>query len=606
VSAIAAIFALPVAGAVILFSLRTRLTRTLLAQPSEERWHEAPTPVVGGLGIVAGLLAGAGGALAVGAIEPTAELVGILAGCLILFAAGLLDDAFSLRPATKIAAQVAATLVVLASGVRVEIVDNDALGFLIALVWFVGMTNAFNLLDNMDALAATLAAVAATYFAIDAAFVHPNSTVLVLSLSLVFACIGFLPFNLGRQRPRAVFMGDSGSQVLGFALAAFGIASTWAVAGSTFASVLVPIVVLGVPILDTGLVAVMRLREGRPIHRGGRDHTSHRLVYRGLSELTAVGVLAAIALALGATSLAYGLLDSFGVTLVGVLVTFTLLVQFVSYLAEVERGPAAATALARRPLLQRIVVNPRRLLETLLDFALVTAAFLAAYLIGVGRHGTAFQRELLVLTLPAVVAARYLAFVLFGLYRRVWRYAGARDAAAIVAAIGVSEFAAMAPVLAMNEFGEFPLTVFAVDFVLCTVLIGASRFAEHAIGGLLAGLHERSRVRRTLIVGAGRGGRSLLRDLRETPGEQVVGFVDDDPALRGRRLQGALVLGGCESIETILARARPERVFVTIPDAPHERLDAIVQACAEAGIFCRFVRRQLDLDPDVVLRAVAE
>jgi FlaA1/EpsC-like NDP-sugar epimerase len=320
----------------------------------------------------------------------------------------------------------------------------------------------------------------------------------------------------------------------------------------------------------------------------------------------AAGVLAAIALALGATSLAYAVADNFGITLVGVLVTFAMLVQFVSYLAEVERSPASATALARRPLLQRVVVSPRRLLEMLLDFALVSAAFLGAYVITVGPSGTDFERELLALTLPAVVAARYLAFVLFGLYRRIWRYAGARDAAAIVTAVGVSEIAALAPVLAMDEFGEFPLTVFVVDFALCTTLIGVSRFAEHAIGGLLASLHERSRLRRTLIVGAGRGGRSLLRELRETPGEHVVGFVDDDPTLRGRRLQGALVLGGCEAMEWILSRSRPDRVFVTIPDAPHARLDPVVQACAQAGVPCRFVRRQLDLDPKTVLGAVAE
>ncbi len=606
VSAVAAIFALPVAAGVISISLRTPLGRRLVALPSDERWHEAPTPLTGGFGIIAGLAAGAAAAVATGAIEPSSELYGILGGCMILFVAGLADDAFSLRPIVKIAAQVAAVAVVLASGMRVEIVDNDALGLAIALVWFVGMTNAFNLLDNMDALAATLAVVAATFFAIDALAVHENPTVAALSLSLLFACLGFLPFNVGRRGPSAVFMGDSGSQVVGFALAAFGIASTWAVAGSTFASILVPIVVLGVPILDTGLVAVMRLWEGRPILRGGRDHTSHRLVYRGLSESTAVAVLTAIAVALGATSLAYGLLDNSGLALVGVLVTFVLLVQFVSYLAEVERSPYAAEAIAERPLLLRIVVSPRRLVEVLLDFALVCAAFVGAYLLQVGPNGTSFERDLLVLSLPAVVAARYLGFILFGLYRRVWRYAGARDGAAIVGAVGASEIAAMAPVLALNELGHFPLSVFLVDFLLCSLLVGGARFAEHAFGGLLPSLIERSHVHRTLIVGAGRGGRSLLRELRETPGQQVVGFVDDDPALRGRRLQGSPVIGGCAAIERVLARTRPDAVLVTIPDAPLDRLDAIVRACKDAGVICRFVRRQLDLEPGAVLGAVVE
>ena len=111
---------------------------------------------------------------------------------------------------------------------------------------------------------------------------------LALALALALACAGFLPFNL-RPRGRArVFMGDSGSQVLGFALAALGLASSWKVAGTTVATLLLPLLVLAVPILDTTLVTIVRLLEGRPIYQGGRDHTSHRLVYHGLSEKRAV------------------------------------------------------------------------------------------------------------------------------------------------------------------------------------------------------------------------------------------------------------------------------------------------------------------------------
>jgi FlaA1/EpsC-like NDP-sugar epimerase len=111
---------------------------------------------------------------------------------------------------------------------------------------------------------------------------------------------------------------------------------------------------------------------------------------------------------------------------------------------------------------------------------------------------------------------------------------------------------------------------------------------------------------RTLIVGAGRAGRSLLRELRETPGEQVVGFVDDDARLRGRRLQGVPVLGGVHEVARVLENARPATVFVTIPNAPRERLDLVVEECARADVPCRFVRRETDLDPRVVLGAAAE
>src|SRR5205085_12692871 len=226
----------------------------------------------GGVGLFAGLVAGVALAVAVGAVHGSETLWGVLGGCGLLFAAGLADDLFTFPPLAKLGAQIGAAAIVLSTGLKVQIVSNDVLGIAIALVWLVGMTNAFNLLDNMDGLAATLAGIAAAFFAIDATTQHPNRLVLVLALGLAFACAGFLPFNLRPGRPAAVFMGDSGSQVLGFTLAALGLATSWKVAESTIATLLIPLLVLAVPILDTALVTIVRLVEGRPVYRGGRDH----------------------------------------------------------------------------------------------------------------------------------------------------------------------------------------------------------------------------------------------------------------------------------------------------------------------------------------------
>ena len=219
----------------------------------------------------------------------------------------------------------------------------------------------------MDGLAATLAAIAAGYFAIDAATVHENDLVLVLALSLAFACLGFLPFNVRPGRPAAIFMGDAGSQVLGFVLACLGLLASWNVAGTTVATLLLPILVLAVPILDTALVTIVRLLEGRPISQGGRDHTSHRIVYRGLSERRALVLLALVSAALGATSLTYTVLDDAWIATVGVLLSFALLVQFASFIGEVERRPDSATRLGRT-----LVVHRQRFVEVLVDFALIT------------------------------------------------------------------------------------------------------------------------------------------------------------------------------------------------------------------------------------------
>ena len=601
---LAAIAALPAAAAAIWLLLHTPLATRLGATPREDRWHERTTPALGGIGIFAGILTGFWVAVAVGAAPASRELVAILGGCAILFVAGLLDDLFSLGPIPKLAAQIAAACLVIFNGLTISgLISNDFLAGVVALVWLVGMTNAFNLLDNMDGLAATLAAIAAVFFAIDAVEVHKSHGVLALSLALALACAGFLPFNLRYGKSAAVFMGDSGSQVLGFLLAALGLTASWKVAGTTVATLLLPILILAVPILDTTLVTVVRLLDGRPVYQGGRDHTSHRLVYHGLSEKRAVVLLAVISAALGTTSLFYSVLDNAWVTLIGVLLTFALLVQFASVLSDVERSPGFV---ADRGWLRTFVANPRRLVESLVDFALITASFALAYYLRLQGSGVAYQRHILAVSIAVVVAARYLAFIPFGLYRGVWRYAGARDAASIVAAVVVSEVVAYLILDATQTWGPFPRSVFIIDALICTVLIGASRFWERAFVRGVSSLTGRAKRHRTMIVGAGRGGRSLLRELRETPGEQVVGFVDDDPRLSRRRLQGVPVLGDTSEIEQILSKARPDTVLVTIPDAPRERLGLVVDACALAQLPCRFVRRHTDLDPDIALRATVD
>jgi UDP-GlcNAc:undecaprenyl-phosphate GlcNAc-1-phosphate transferase len=615
-AAAASLLAFPVCALTLAVVLRTPLARLVVSAPRADRWNPEATPQIGGVGIFAGLAFGIAAATYLGALQTPLQLsapaiqqmLGIVAGCSVLFVFGLLDDAFHLPPVAKLAGQFGAVALALWGGLRFTPVDNHWVGIAIAVVWLVGITNAFNLLDNMDGLAASLGAIAAAFFAIDAWWIHPSRPVLVLALAIFGACVAFLPFNVWPGRNAAVFMGDSGSQLLGFALAAAGLASTSTsrVAETTIATLILPLLVLAVPILDTTLVMVVRLLEGRPIYQGGRDHTSHRLVLRGLTERRAVVLLAVFSILLGGTSLAYMVIHDSKITAVGVLLTFALLVQFGSFLGDIEQHPEAAFAQGRVPLLRMFVFNPRRLVEVLVDGALIAAAFYGAYVLQLGSNGTATQRTVFLWAFPIVLATRYLAFVLFGLYRGVWRYAGARDAASAVMAVAVSAVVAYAVVAATRPWYDFPRSVFLLDFVLCTMFVGASRFWERAAHRGLSSLRERSTQRRTLIVGAGRTGRSLMRELRETPGERVVGFIDDDPSLWRRRLQGVPVLGSADEAARIVLRARPDQVLVTIPRAPRERLDFVADACAEAGIPCRFLRQEFDLEPSSALRSDAD
>jgi FlaA1/EpsC-like NDP-sugar epimerase len=271
----------------------------------------------------------------------------------------------------------------------------------------------------------------------------------------------------------------------------------------------------------------------------------------------------------------------------------------------VQRSPAAAPNDARS-FIGSLFVHRRRFIEALVDALLISASFTIAFLIVNEGTGVPWQRHVFDLALPAVLLARYVFFMLFGLYRGVWRYAGARDAASIIAAIVLSETAAFLFIWATVQWNGFPRTTFLVDALLCSLLIGTARFWERGVAHALRSLVARDAEERTVIVGAGRSGRSLLRELRETPGVRVVGFLDDDPALLRQRIQRVPVLAGLADIGWVLGRFEPDTVHVTVPDADRARLDGIIEACRRAGVSCRFVRRHIDLDPASALGAVVE
>jgi UDP-GlcNAc:undecaprenyl-phosphate GlcNAc-1-phosphate transferase len=387
-------------------------------------------------------------------------------------------------------------------------------------------------------------------------------------------------------------MGDSGSQLLGFGLASLALAASWTVAGTTAATILLPLLVLAIPILDTTLVTIARLVEKRPVTQGGRDHTSHRLVYYGLSETKAVLLLAIVASAIGATALAYNVLDNGRLTAIGVLVTFVLLVQFGSFLSDLEERSRRGVEGPEPSLWRAIVFEPRRLLEVFVDFVLICTSFLAAYVLAVGGTGTDFERSVYLSALPILLASRYVFFVALGVYRRVWRYATARDVLPIAVGCIGSSAVAYFILIALRPIGSFPaVEIFVIDAILCTLLVGASRLTLRLLPEAQA---RRGHRRRVLIAGAGRAGRGLARELREGREARVVGFLDDNPRVRRRRILGISVVGSLDETDRAIAVTRAEEVLVTIPAAARDRLDAVVQASEAAGVPCRIVRRHVE------------
>ena len=383
------------------------------------------------------------------------------------------------------------------------------------------------------------------------------------------AVVGFLPFNLRPGRRALAWMGDSGSQLIGFTLAALGLASSYTVASST---------------RRDARAAGARARRADPRHDARHDRAAARrrpdLAGRARPQLAPARLARrlrdaapsccsrSISAALGATSLAYEAFGNGRLAAIGVLVTFALLVQFGSFLADVDRAhePGAPS-----------IVYTRRLAEVVVDGALIAASFLAAYLLRFNGIGTPNQRHYFLLTLPVLLFCRYVALLAARHVRRrlALRELARRAARRVPPSASPGSSRSASSCSRRAQLGDFSRSVFVIDALICSVGDRARAVRRARDRPRRSSSRGSGEGRRVLIVGAGRTGRSLLRELRETPGERVVGFVDDDPRAarpaaerrpgrRRRRRDRARCSSG----------SQPDVVFVTIPDAPQERLDA--------------------------------
>lgn len=291
----------------------------LVDDPGHRKIHHTPVPLAGGLAVFTGLalvIFGGIAAVELQLLNPDAvdklgyglgkrapQLVAILAGALGMLLLGWWDDKRELKPAAKFAGQCAIALLVAASGVRVTLfVPNLAFSYAITVLWILTVTNALNFNDNMNGLCGGLGVIAAGWIAFHAA---NQGQYLVASLALLVAgaLLGFLPFNFPRA---SVFLGDSGSHLVGYLLAVLAILPHFyslKQGAPTRLAVLNPLFLLAVPLLDLASVVWLRTRAGRPFWHGDTNHFSHRLVRAGLGRPQAVLVLWLLAVLAGGVTL---------------------------------------------------------------------------------------------------------------------------------------------------------------------------------------------------------------------------------------------------------------------------------------------------------------
>jgi UDP-GlcNAc:undecaprenyl-phosphate GlcNAc-1-phosphate transferase len=299
------VFAASLALAFVLTPLLLRVAqhRGILDHPGEHKGHSLPVPYLGGLAMVTALsLAVVTAALLRPPDSGLHQLEAVLGMAVVLSLIGLLDDLRGLGPIVRLSAEIAAGVGVWIAGARVEISGSQPVDVVLTVVWIVGITNAFNLLDNMDGLSAGVATLGSMSFFVMAA---TNDQYLVAGLSLALAgcALGFLRHNF---HPARIYMGDAGSLYLGFVLAYLGLKLRFP-DNSDAVTFLVPILALGIPILDTSLVTISRVLHGRSPFQGGQDHLSHRLVRLGLPVPAAVGVIYVVAASFGGVALVVSL-----------------------------------------------------------------------------------------------------------------------------------------------------------------------------------------------------------------------------------------------------------------------------------------------------------
>jgi UDP-GlcNAc:undecaprenyl-phosphate GlcNAc-1-phosphate transferase len=270
------------------------LRRGVLDNPGDHKSHSSPVPYLGGLAVVVSFsVSMLIPVMAISESSVSREFVVVIGVALALALLGLFDDLRGLSSTLRLACEIAAGIVLWNLEIGVQFVGVSWADAIITVFWVVGITNAFNLLDNMDGLSAGIAAIASfSFFAIAAA----NGQYLVAGLSLALGgcAVGFLRHNF---HPARVYMGDSGALFFGFLISFIGLKLQFNI--SSEVAVLVPIVVCSVAVLDTSLVTIARLRHGLSPFQGGRDHTSHRLVKIGLPVPVAVTVLYVAAASVG-------------------------------------------------------------------------------------------------------------------------------------------------------------------------------------------------------------------------------------------------------------------------------------------------------------------
>ncbi len=558
-----------------------------VARPTADRWHREPTALFGGVAIVLVTMC------ALFFIRPLGDVVLFAATGFGIFLVGFTDDLIPLKPATKLVAQLALASVLVYFDLRLGWFEAEALDMVATVFWLVAITNALNLLDNMDGLCAGVGIVAGLSLLVGHGPIDVALPQALFLAAMVGAVAGFLVYNF---HPASIFMGDSGSLFIGLTLATMSLALR---GGSSepgiLAVVAVPALVLLIPIFDMLLVTALRTLSGRRAWHGGRDHSSHRLVAIGLPERTAVMVLWTLAALGGLAAWGVQRLTTVG-GLFAVAVFLASMVLFAVFLTRVRVYGKDEVSVLRSGRVTTIFIefmNKRRVAEVLLDFVLISAAYYWAYRLRFEGVWLVEYFPLFLQSLPIVLGIQLPVFFLIGVYRGVWRHFSIMDAVTIGKAVGVGMLLILFAILYLFRFESYSRAIFVIYAALLMLLTTGSRASFRLMAEFVRRRRQGDRI---LIYGAGEGGAMTVREL-SAPGRapaRLIGFVDDDRETHGSRVMGYPVLGAYDSLVTLVENGAVDQVVISIRLMDQKRLRELEELCATSEV--RLLRMQVHLE----------
>ena len=469
---------------------------------------------------------------------------------LALLIAGVIDDAVAMRPLKKFLLQLLVVIAVVLAAPRFALAPWRLLNLLLAGFFLVSTVNAFNLIDGLDGLAGGVG-IAAALAAAGVAALHGDINSVLQGLVIAGALAGFLIYNL---HPASIFMGDGGALPLGLLLGILALHVGGLSGNSRLPHYVVPIAIMLVPLLDTAIVSISRVATGIPVSRRGLNHSHHRLLALGLSHERAVFLCWGLAFLAGFCAVLITTMPRpyLIATVPFMLVAFGLIGLFMIDLTFDANSPGVVYGYLQG--MARLIVAwsyKRRMAEMLLDLIVIPAAYFGAFLLRLDFTIDEGRVASILSTLPWIVAGTFAAFMIAGVYRGIWRYAGISDVmrfgnGSMLAAIFIILIAWMKP-LALSG------SIAVLYMILLFNLLLASRFSFQALRkgvALIAASADR-----VLIVGAGALAETAVHYLASAPGQiRIIGFVDDDNFKFGKVVHGRPILGSIDDLEAILAR----------------------------------------------------